>query len=698
MSIHNDKKRAMPTVLKALPLDRDLKVYYHSKYEFLRSHNGPEYAAQVFQALRQSVMELISIGPYAVLEAKDNLATFDSIPIRKNGWLKKLLDYAATDPISVIQFLKLYTTEPEPLVSVSQAAEKQAETLTRARPCTGSFAFYKAWCILISIPFGAYRKEHDLIKSGYFSGNTTHVVYYKGRKYAFPGRDASSALEKALYRMLTRGIYPCLATEERAKVLKAYLQKWTRILSKPCISEQEYRDAMWKATPSEASYASSEYGNVRTKDSNEDFERDLNQMLSFMSAGDFEPYRACLDQTLLEALDDWWAYSTLPNRYQEELIADGLPVWLTMNPVGTIHHIPKKGTVKRRSIAAPNRFLQACFKPCQMNLRAITGRLPRNAQFDQSRFDNEIQENLDHGFAGCWDLSSATDWLPLSWFSIFADHFGWFDNDPIGKWSYQLFQDASRGFWDNDGANSSNELVRWQRGQPLGTWPSFEVLTITHTLVLESLSLLLGRLDSPYAILGDDNVIFDWRLWVNYSRVMRRAGNPISEHKSYSGNMVEFAGKVFVKHQARAYSSNLTPVYLTNLFDFQISAGKAIKWRDLPSSLRSQFAQLCHRHSEQADPRSVYIALQAILGIRVPKLSEESGNLISNYFRNSERFEPELINEQSWVRFGGYVFTFQNPQNHHRFTEKWFRKKFRPVSTRTLVERATKGFDTFLPV
>jgi hypothetical protein len=711
---HSDTKRMMPSVLKSIPIDRGLKSYYWSKYEFLRSHNGPQYAAEVFKLLRESIMTLIEGGPENILDAKANLDYFSSVPIRKNGWLKMLLDYAATDPISVMQFLKLYTTEPEPLVTTEEAAEKQAEELQKATPAEANI-YITAWVELIQIPFGAYQKEHDLISRGFFTGNSQHVVYYKGKRYTFPGRDATVRKDQIKYKMLTRSIYPCFNSNDGVKVLREYLGKWTRLLSKPRIPEKAMQKQMWLATPSESSYCSSEYGKIRVKNGLGDFERDLNAFVSAMQYGDFDPYLEALDQKLREDLSEWWAFETLPQTYKEQLVEQGLPLWTTAAPVGCVHHIPKKGTVKRRSIAAPNRFLQACFKPCQMQLRAITGRLPRNAQFLQDRFDQEIQRNLNEGFAGCWDLHSATDWLPVNWFTDIAQELGWFPQGSLENWSYQLFLSASKGFWENGDGYGQSEFVQWQRGQPLGTWPSFEVLTITHHLVLESLSLFLGHTDSPYAVLGDDNVIFDYRVWMMYGRVMSRAGCPISTHKSYAGRLVEFAGKLFVKNQQYAYAPNQTPIYLTNLFDYQRSSGKAIRWADLPKSVRGRFAQLCSEHSGQVDPRSIYIAIQACIGLRVPKISKEIGSLIENFVKNGNLYlSPEekkelkelklaearqraACNTQEWVRFNGLLLTFGNPRIHRRETEEWFRRKFRPLPTLKAVELCTKGYNPDRP-
>jgi hypothetical protein len=49
--------------------------------------------------------------------------------------------------------------------------------------------------------------------------------------------------------------------------------------------------------------------------------------------------------------------------------------------VGYIRQIPKNGTVQRRAIADPNKFLQAGLVPFQKFLRSMSNRVPRNCQF-----------------------------------------------------------------------------------------------------------------------------------------------------------------------------------------------------------------------------------------------------------------------------------------------------------------------------
>jgi hypothetical protein len=242
--------------------------------------------------------------------------------------------------------------------------------------------------------------------------------------------------------------------------------------------------------------------------------------------------------------------------------------------VGEIQHIPKSGTVGRRDIAVPNRFIQRALWPIAVILGVIRDRLPRDCTRDQGRFDVKITSRMaNHLYCGSVDLSKATDNLPLQWgLDIFSRLPLKLSDEQQQSWD--LFLEVAKGRWYNGGY-----LDRWSVGQPLGTLPSFPVLAITHNLFIEALSFVLGYTHSPYAILGDDLVVFSRRLRTAYIRQMQNCGVPLSLHKSYEGNLVEFAGKIFIPNMAPFYSPDHGQALTwNNLLDYQWASGITVPW------------------------------------------------------------------------------------------------------------------------
>jgi len=702
MNNHNGMKRFYPLQLKAIPLPTSVKKYWHHKYEHIRAYEGPKAASSTFKALREHMMVLINKGPSSVLAVADASSEylamyFRDVRIRKNGWLRQLCKYAASSPIPVLQLLKLYTTELEPLQTPDESADETHEVLSKQNPGP-YFPLLTAWAKLIQIPFGVLKKEYSLHRRGFQWTKGTHPVYWKGDSWVIPGLDDPDPEMKALARMLRRSIFPLMKSHSNSKDLERYLSKWKRTLSpQPIDLEKAYqRMREWLPNPHFYIDEKSTYYGKTIGTGSPDFEYHSESfdydMWCYLSLRDSHPeivthLEEILPESLRSSFDDYAVMDgLLPKSERLRYQVENPETWYSNIPVGFIHHIPKKGTVKRRAIAAPNRFIQVMMKPCQMTLRSITGRLPRNCQFNQRRLDSLIQSSMDHGFVGCWDLSRATDYLPLVWFNDLEKIFNWFPVGSIERWSYGHFIASSRGVWAN-GLNYSS----WKRGQPLGSWPSFEVLTITHHLILEALSVYSGRIDSPYGICGDDNVIFDRNVYNLYGRCMKQAGNPLSYGKSFDNRLVEFTGKLFGRHQQSAYAPDMHPIYYTSLFDYQRASGHYLKWSDLPMKLRGKFCAEVNKVNQTCRPESVYIACQAILGIPCPKLSKESDRLVTNFFARAEREKLSVTTPaRVWTRSLDYesIVSLGNLTDHSRSRkgpDAWFVRKYRPYNTNALV-------------
>lgn len=197
---------------------------------------------------------------------------------------------------------------------------------------------------------------------------------------------------------------------------------------------------------------------------------------------------------------------------------------------GEVHFIQEPG-YKLRAVASPYRIHQLALKPLGDSLGEIVKSLPWDCTFDQSRAIPVIQEKLK---SGCTvysiDLSNATDYFPLELQEmVLRTIFG----DVI---DIKLFRDLSRMAW-----KSKHGDIMWKRGQPLGMYPSFFAFTLTHGLVLQTLS----NKDEQFLVVGDDVVIFDTELYNEYVKFLDKTHCPYSVEKGItSSSLAEFTGKV----------------------------------------------------------------------------------------------------------------------------------------------------------
>lgn len=668
----------MPLALRAIPIQKDLKRYYWSKFCWLKYHNGPKHACDVFKTLRQVLMSYIDTH-----ERHLYLEEFISrCPVRKNGWLLRLFTYADTQPHAVLQFLKLYTCVEEPVVTVEEAAEDMQALLESARPCgTPAVLSWWLWC------FGNKAQAKQVLYNAYY-GMGVRDPHFQDLYDLFTGIAEEAKSEG-------QSVKDCIRN------MMDHFDRTLRILTpKGCTDEQAvhriqqrlptlYSYFPWKKMEKKLPSEYTDIGDIAGGDITP-LDEDLMALCSFVYDEKYAEY-------ITPILD------TLP----EELLA----VTEAVNPgeedtsfVGHIRHIPKKGTVVRRAIADPNKFLQAGLEPYRKFLRSMTNKIPRNCQFDQAKLDHVIVARLNHGYAGSVDLSQATDWLPLSWFreiekclhevwypSTPTDNGRRYENDYLVR-SRNLFYRMSRGCWENEGYSA-----RWLRGQPLGTTPSFEVLTLTHFCLLEALCWAHGRYDSPYALLGDDVVIFDARVRECYICYMQWAGSPLSLHKSFNGRLTEFAGKAFIINQKVRSCTDIPMIGWSNLFDWQRSTGVKISYGDLPKEVKDRVCRHASDYQSSLRPEDLYEAMRwcAMLGTDFQADTQVTGNpvigeLVSNFiFSESTSQDVEVYGTFGFVSFDGGVGTYDHvvhlPTKLRK--QRWWTKKVRPVSTTSIVNR-----------
>jgi len=221
----------------------------------------------------------------------------------------------------------------------------------------------------------------------------------------------------------------------------------------------------------------------------------------------------------------------------------GPQVRLKVNPDkhlygGEVHFLQEPG-LKLRAIASPYRIHQLALKPIGDAIYSIVKELEWDCTFNQSKAIPWIQRSLLEGKqVHSVDLTGATDYFPLglqleTLRSIFGDVI-----------DIALIEEISRLRWKSEMGD-----IQWQRGQPLGLYPSFGMFTLTHGLLLRFLS---GKEEysNEFFIVGDDVIILDDQLFESYTSVMSRMKCPWSPQKSLSSSLLsEFAGKIITKDQ-----------------------------------------------------------------------------------------------------------------------------------------------------
>jgi len=204
---------------------------------------------------------------------------------------------------------------------------------------------------------------------------------------------------------------------------------------------------------------------------------------------------------------------------------------------GEVHFLQEPG-MKLRSIASPYRIHQLALKPIGDAIYDIVEKCEWDCTFNQSKAIPWIQRSLSEGKqVHSIDLTGATDYFPLglqleTLRSIFGDII-----------DINLIEEISRLRWKSEFGD-----IQWQRGQPLGLYPSFGMFTLTHGLLLLFLS---GKeYNHDFFVLGDDVVILDDQLFKSYTDIMSIMKCPWSPQKSLSSNsLCEFAGKVITQDQ-----------------------------------------------------------------------------------------------------------------------------------------------------
>lgn len=676
------KQHVNVIILASIPIDKNLKRYYRKMFEKMVENNGSSFACDRFKLLKETLM-----GYRSDKKRHEHLSQWlTRSGFHVNGWLKKVFRYMDTQPEYIMQFVKIYCGPNEPNVSIGEAAESQHRTLQKASAIRSSTpVFMTRWLHHVC-------REKPLDRFGYGLFKLYPETYCPDWMKAF-------------------------VTSHDYETYREYLSKWKHALWVYPISEAKAKEDMVRFEPLPEMYVDYDCTGVKKMIGSTSLEEDLWNFVAMentiglpyeeggcgLSYASWRFVANNLNPLWMMALGD--DEVLLGYKPQKASMLDG-------TFVGHIHHIPKKGTVKRRSIAAPNRFIQMGLAPVDdqlsCTLKALNRGSFKDCTYDQTRLNGWLVNRVSNEalYCGSVDLHQATDHLPFEWMKtiwkeLYSDRVS-----PAVQTSWNLFVEVSEGAWENCGYRD-----RWTIGQPLGALPSFRCLGLTHNLLLESLSFTLGYAHSPYCVLGDDVVITSRKLRKEYIKLMNNVGVPLSLNKSYDENLVEFAGQVFIKNLAPFYNTDHRVITWNSLFDYQMATGVTIPWGSLPKRLRKKVQRICSEEQiPKSDSEKVYgLALawlrqprgSHLADISVKGLSRE---VILEWFEKvtgllaEDKIVPDPTPRTGIVPVCGHPVTYLQygyadkhgyKLRYRQIDSDWYKTKYRPVASDKMIRCAS---------
>lgn len=242
-----------------------------------------------------------------------------------------------------------------------------------------------------------------------------------------------------------------------------------------------------------------------------------------------------------------WGYaplSVLGNEYALELSRKRTDV------VGRIG-VMQQPELKARIVANPNRITQVTLDPLKTIYMKMAYTLPTDVTFRQEEGVRWCQEQLAAGvtLAGS-DLTSASDLINLECSLELVDRVFGLSRIAGYEDHVSYFEEISRGRWY---CPPLETYVQWKSGNPLGTGPSFGLLTLTNNAAA-FLSLAMAKkchvipsnaLAKDYFRVVGDDIVMRAEMSPYYSKVIEVLGGEVNHSKTLESNKVaEFAGRV----------------------------------------------------------------------------------------------------------------------------------------------------------
>jgi hypothetical protein len=205
---------------------------------------------------------------------------------------------------------------------------------------------------------------------------------------------------------------------------------------------------------------------------------------------------------------------------------------------------------KLRVFAYVDPFTQWLMKPLHDSIFEILDLIPQDGTTDQLAPIKELIITQPHGPYYSFDLSAATDRLPIHIQKIILSKIMTIEGADL--WALLLIGRSYEYHYKLKKRNYSGS-VKYATGQPMGALSSWAMLALTHHAIVQQAALNAqvirpGEWFTLYAVLGDDIVIADAAVAREYRKLMAELGVEIGLAKSLispDGLTLEFAKRTF---------------------------------------------------------------------------------------------------------------------------------------------------------
>lgn len=255
-----------------------------------------------------------------------------------------------------------------------------------------------------------------------------------------------------------------------------------------------------------------------------------------------ESWKAVPDVTIEYLQDqghlDWVPISVVGD--QTQLHLDTRPYGDVIGRIGLVC----EPQMKTRFPAMVNAITQACLKPLGDLWYGMLASLETDSYLDQASGAAWVKDQLAQGvtLAGV-DMTSASDLLSLEQCLEIIDtvYFYHLRDDEDYKDAKRHFLGVSRGLYYSEELGG---YVRWEQGQPLGSYPSFALLGLVNNALARLAHFGTDGKMRDTRVTGDDIVLTAEAVDL-YSALVEVNGGEINRSKTIVSNkLVEFVGHV----------------------------------------------------------------------------------------------------------------------------------------------------------
>jgi hypothetical protein len=266
---------------------------------------------------------------------------------------------------------------------------------------------------------------------------------------------------------------------------------------------------------------------------------------------------------------------------------------------------------KKRLFAISDYWTQSACKPLHDFLMGALKRLPMDGTWDQGRASERVREETAKGTKlYSFDLSAATDRFPARFTELVLGPL--IGPDAASAWVTLL---TERPY------HYKGSEYRYNAGQPMGTLSSWASFALSHHVVVQMAARNAGHsgLFTQYALLGDDIVIFDEYVAMEYRDLMDWLKVDINLSKSVVGvSLAEFAKRVFYKgHEVSGVPAKLLRLCALHISGLRVLF-ETVKDRGWEVSVESILGALCVGTDIHRYPRLWRLALVSIVGPGAP--------------------------------------------------------------------------------